>query len=281
MVLKLVIWQFGQCLVAVFSDNQGMFPLCGEAAVLGDYGPAIIEHFHLAFAGIDHGLDSKGHAGFNNDAGAGCAVVQHLGFFMEDFADAVAAVFAHDGEIIGLGMLLNGVADIAEMDARFDHFDAQFHAFVTDAADALGENTGLADKEHLASVAVVAVLNDGDVDIDDVAVFQFFVAGDAVTNLVIHRSTDGFRKAVIVQRGRDRLLHVYGVVVADFVQLVGGDPGFDVFGDHSQLLGSQLAGNTHFFNLFGGFQSNAHIVDSSPFCPDFGVIYCRKKPVMV
>ena len=235
--LKLVIRQLGQCLVAVIGDDQGMFPLGRQAAVFGDDGPIVIEHFNLAFAGIDHGLDGEGHARFNDDARARAAVVQHLWFLVEDFADAVATVFTHDGKVVGLGVLLDGVADVTEVDAGFDHLDAQFHAFVADAHQSLGENAGLADEEHFAGVAVVAVFDDGDVDIDDVAIFQFFVTGNAVADLMIHRGADGFGEAVVVQWRRDRLLHIDGVIVADLVQLVGGDPGFDVFGDHSQLFG--------------------------------------------
>ncbi len=56
--------------------------------------------------------------GFQRQAGAGPAVVQHLRVFVEDPADAVAAVFAHDRAVVRFGMGLDGVADIAEAHAR-------------------------------------------------------------------------------------------------------------------------------------------------------------------
>jgi len=48
----------------------------------------------------------------------------------------------------------------------------------------------LADDEHAAGVAVPAVLDDGDVDVDDVALFERLVIGDAVANLVVDRGAN-------------------------------------------------------------------------------------------
>jgi hypothetical protein len=45
--------------------------------------------------------------------------------------------------------------------------------------------TGLADVEHAAGVAVEAVLDHGDVDVDDVARLEHLVAGNAVADLVL------------------------------------------------------------------------------------------------
>jgi hypothetical protein len=40
-------------------------------------------------------------------------------------------------------------------------------------------------------VAVVAILDDGDVEVEDVAVLQHLVAGDAVADHVVDRGADG------------------------------------------------------------------------------------------
>jgi len=136
---------------------------------------------------------------------------------VKDFADAMAAVFAYYRKVVGFGVFLDAVADIAQVDAGFNHFHTQFHTLMADAAQALGENRRFADEEHFAGIAVVAVLDDGDVDIDDVAIFEFFGARDAVADLVVHRGADGFGEAVVVERGRDRLLLIDGVVVANLI----------------------------------------------------------------
>ena len=100
-------------------------------------------------------------------------------------------------------------------------------------AQSLGKNGGFAHKEHLAGIAVVAVFDDGDVDIDDIAVFEFFVAGNAVADLVIDRGADGLGVTVVIQGCGNRLLHVEGIVVADLIQLVGGDTCLNMGGNHS------------------------------------------------
>jgi hypothetical protein len=85
-----------------------------------------------------------------------------------------------------------------------------------------GDRRG-ADLEHPAGVAVVAVLDHGDVDVDDIAFFQLLRAGNAMADHMIDRGADGFGKAAIVERRRNRLLHIDHVVMANPVQFFGGD----------------------------------------------------------
>lgn len=47
--------------------------------------------------------------------------------------------------------------------------------------------------KHAAGVAVVAILDRGDVKVDDIAIFQLLIARYAMANLVIDRGTDRFR----------------------------------------------------------------------------------------
>ena len=119
--------------------------------------------------------------------------MQHLRLLVKHLADAVAAVFAHHGTMIRLGVVLNGRTDVAESDSRLYHFDADAHGFVADARYALGDHRGLADKIHLTGVTVIAVLDDGDINVDDVALLEDLVTGDAVTHLMVDRGADGFR----------------------------------------------------------------------------------------
>ena len=44
----------------------------------------------------------------------------------------------------------------------------------------------LPDQKHAAGIAVVAILDDGDVNIDDVAMFQLAGARNTMTDLVIN-----------------------------------------------------------------------------------------------
>ena len=81
--------------MAFIGDQDGVLPLGGKAAILGDDGPLVWQQFHVTFAGVDHGFNGEGHTRFNNDTGARAAVVQHLRVFVEDFADTMPTVLAY------------------------------------------------------------------------------------------------------------------------------------------------------------------------------------------
>src|SRR5690606_1991378 len=112
---------------------------------------------------------------------------------------------------------------------------------------------------HAAGVAVPAVLDHGDVDIDDVTVLEDLArAGDAVADDVVDRDAGGLGVAAVADIGRDRALHVDDVVVADAVQLLGVHARLHVRGDHLQHLGGQAAGDAHLLDFFGGLEVQCH-----------------------
>ena len=151
------------------------------------------------------------------------------------------------------------MADVAQGDARPDQVDADAHAFVADARKPLGGNTRLADEEHLAGVAMEAVLDDRDVDIQGVAPLQHLVTRDAVAHDMVDGCADGLRKAPVVEGRRNGLLHVDDVIVADAVQLGSGDAGLNMRPDHLQHFSCEPAGNAHFLDFFGCFDGDWHL----------------------
>ena len=185
---------------------------------------------------------------------------------MEHFADAVAAVFAHHRQVVTFGIGLNGVADIAQGCARLDLLDSLPHGFKRQLAQALGGNRAFANDEHSAVVAEPAVISDdGHVHIDDIALLQRLVVGDAVAHHMVDRGADIGRVGrhawgLIAQAGRLGALlgHALG---AQIVDLLGGDAGLDVRGDVVQHIRSKAACNTHAFNVFGSLQCDAHGVN--------------------
>src|SRR6266851_9384023 len=76
------------------------------------------------------------------------------------------------------------------------HGDAAHHRLIgdVDQPPRLDRDT-LADKKHPARVAVPAIEDHGDVDIEDVALHQPPVARDAVTDDMVDRGADRFREA--------------------------------------------------------------------------------------
>lgn len=235
-----------------------MLPLRGQLAVLGDRGPAVAEQAGLRAALVDHRLDGEDHAFLQLDAGTRTTVVEDLRLLVEHLADAMAAVFADHREAVLFRVLLDDFADIAQVRARTHHGNALVHAFLGDLAEAVGPFRGLADQEHLAGVAVVAVLDDGDVDVEDVAFLQRLLVGDAMADHMVDRGADRLGKALVVQRGGNRLLLVDDIVVADAIQLLGGHAGLDVFADHFQHFGGQAAGDAHLLDIVGRLDGDGH-----------------------
>src|SRR3972149_9789047 len=84
-----------------------MFPLRRQAVVFGDDGPAVAQLLDVAFAGVNHGLNGKHHAGLQFKASTWLAVMQHLRIFMEFFADTVAAKFTYHAAAVFFGVGLN------------------------------------------------------------------------------------------------------------------------------------------------------------------------------
>jgi len=178
-------------------------------------------------------------------------------------ADAVAAELAHDGKALLLGVGLDDVADVAQACTGPHLLDAQPQALPGDIHQTLGQHRRLADHEHAAGVAVEAILDDRDIDVEDVAVLELAVTGDAVADLVVDRRADRLgvgrmARRGVIERCRDRALHVGHVGVAETVQLLGGGARHHEGGDVVQKLGRQSAGNTHFLDFFRGLYSDGH-----------------------
>src|SRR6185369_9957112 len=109
------------------------------------------------------------------------AVVQHLRVLVIDLADAMPTVVAHDRKALALRDLLDRMADVAERRARLDLADAREHRLIRRVDQLPRDGARRADRVHAARVAEVAVLDDGHVDVDDVAVLEDLAAiGDAV-----------------------------------------------------------------------------------------------------
>ena len=102
-----------------------------------------------------------------------------------------------------------------------------------------------------------------DVNVDDVAFFQNLVAGNAVTNLMVDRSANGFgirisTTGVVVEWGGNGVLNLGDVVMRQLIQGVGGDARLDVGGEVIQHLGGQSTGLPHACDALLIFVGNAH-----------------------
>src|SRR6056300_167251 len=154
---------------------------------------------------------------------------------MENPPDAMATIFTHYRIVVGFPVLLYHMANIPERRAGLDEFNCLIQALLGYANQTFGVLGHSADTEHLAGIAMKAIFDYGDVDIDYISRLQdFAVAGNAVTNHVIYRCAYGFRKSVVVKRSRDRLLSIHDIVVANTVYFARADPRLNVRANHFQ-----------------------------------------------
>ena len=93
---------------------------------------------------------------------------------MKYFTDAVTTVFPDNRVIVFLGVFLDYITDVAKGCARFDLVDAFVKTFLGHLYQACCVGGYIAYLYHNAGVPVEAILDNGDVDIDDVAIFEFF-----------------------------------------------------------------------------------------------------------
>ena len=189
--------------------------------------------------------------------------MHHLRVFMEAGADAVAAEFTHHRIAGFFRVLLDDMADVAESCPRAHLGNAQPHAFEGDLAQAARLDRHFANLIHAAGVAVIAILDDRHVDVEDVAVLQLALAGDAVADLMVERDAGGFRiggvtRWCVIQRGRNTALDIDHVVQTALVELCGRDPLLDERRDVIEDFGSQPAGHAHFLDFFGSLVSDVH-----------------------
>ena len=89
-----------------------------------------------------------------------------------------------------------------------------------------------------------AVENGGDVDVNDIAISEGTVAGDAVADDFVDGGTDAGRKAVIVQGRRDGAV-VEGVGVDEGVDFFGGDTDGESFAGLDKGTCGELTGTSH------------------------------------
>ena len=163
--------------------------------------------------------------------------MQHRWRGMENLTQPVTTEIAHDRKPLAFNIALDGMADIAQRGAGFDHFNRLHQGLVGHIDQPLGLHADLVATEiHPAGVAVPAIEDDRNIDIQNIAIQQFLVARYAVTHHVIDRDTGGLGKALVIQRGRDRAI-IERELMQNLVELAGGDARLDVWGDHIEGFG--------------------------------------------
>jgi hypothetical protein len=102
----------------------------------------------------------------------------------------------------------------------------------------------VADEERLVRVAVDSADVGGDVDVDDVAVRERPVVGDAVADDVVDAAAQGLGEAAIAERRRVGAV-LDEELVPDPVEVIGGDAGRDDGLDGVERACGDPAGDPH------------------------------------
>ena len=102
------------------------------------------------------------------------------------------------------------------------------------------------------------ILDDGDIDIDDVAGPKLAIAGNAVAHDVVNRRADRLWEPAVIEWCRNGLLHINDVVMANPVEFARGDASADMGANHVEDIGSQPPGDAHQLLLFGCLDAYVH-----------------------
>ncbi len=163
---------------------------------------------------------------------------------VEQPAKAVPAEIAHHAHVLGFDIRLDGGADIAGGLARGDGGNAAHHRLVGDFDQALGAARDFAHRIHAARIAVPAIEDQRDVDIDDVAFLQRLLAGNAVADDMVDRGAGGLAIAAIHHRRGNRPM-VEREFEHKLVEALGGDAWLYLGNKHVEAFGDQPAGLAH------------------------------------
>src|SRR4051794_23719831 len=167
---------------AIGGHADRVLELRRQRTVARHRGPAVGQDFYVRLAEIDHRLDGEEHAGLQRHALAGPADMDDVRLVMEHAPEAVAAEIAHHAHLLRFDEALDRMADVAGGGAGFYRGDAAHHRLIGDLDQPLRLARDRPDGIHPAGIAIPAVDDEGDVDIDDVAFLQRPVAGHAVAD---------------------------------------------------------------------------------------------------
>ena len=170
---------------------------------------------------------------------------------MKGFSNAMTAKILNDGKVIGFGVGLNCVSDVAKAAILLCRFDAKNQAFVSDGNELVGLAGYGANGKHATCVTVVPIQAYGDIDVEDAACHKRAVVGDAVADHMVDGGADGFWVAAIVEWSGCCFIQKNEVMAAA-VDLVGGASRHDEWGDHVERGACKVAGAQHPLKVNGG-----------------------------
>lgn len=127
---------------------------------------------------------------------------------VEQLVDTVPAVCPDDAAVLALCMLLNDVAVFAEQRARLDNLNSLVQALtrrLRHAHRVWVRQRLVSNVKGLVQICVETAVVDGDVDVEDVAVLEHSLVGNAVADDLVERRAYGLGEMAVVEGGWVRL----------------------------------------------------------------------------
>jgi len=240
-------------LVSVLRHADRMLKLRRERPVPRDRRPAIAKDFDVRFAEIDHWLDRKEHPGLQfswNVIGlTGLRlrdVVQNIGWEVKTLAKTVTAKVGDHATALGSRKVLYRTANVVGRIARLYGGNTHHQRLMRDVDQPLRLAARRTSRVHPARVAVPAIDNERDIDVEDVAIAQAFRPRDTMADDVVDRDARGMPEALIVKRGRHRAM-IHRELENQVVQTSRGDTWLDVRDQHIQCACCELSCGPHLF----------------------------------
>ena len=148
-------------------------------------GPVIGPRNIAVLAQSNHGLNCKSHARLALANRLILCVVRDVGRAVEQLVDAMATVCANDTTVLGLGVLLNDVAEFTDQGAGLDSLDSLVKTLTSafDYADVIGVGLGaVTNVVGFVKIGMVTFVVQSDVDVEDVPIEQDSLIRNTVAN---------------------------------------------------------------------------------------------------
>jgi hypothetical protein len=153
-------------------------------------------------AHADHGLDGEAHARLGLSNGLVPRIVGNVGRAVEKPANTVSAVCPDDAALLALRVLRDDVSVFTEECTWLDDLDGLLQAFprrLSHAHRIWVCQCLVADVKCFVQVRVETTVVDGDVDVQDVAVLEYALVGNAVADDFVERCAYRLRELAVVE----------------------------------------------------------------------------------
>lgn len=150
----------------------------------------------------------------------------NVGVLVETASESMTDVFFDNGEATAMGKGDDGIPDGADGAAWGEGGDGCKEGVESALGDGSSIIGGLADEEGFGLIAVPAIDDGRNVDVDDIAFFESIIAGDPVADDFIDAGAAALGVAEVAFGGGD-VTGGDGEIVDEGIDFGGGDTGFD------------------------------------------------------